>query len=145
MKNTAIILLLTCSFFSSTAQKTLKLKQADKLIGRTKNEERSSWVIGNVIFIQNQTTIYCDSAKQNKKNNSIEAYGHVRITDGDSITVTSLFLNYDGNKRIAHLRKNVVFHKLKTATLYTDFLDFDRVKNKANYFNGGKLVDSTNT
>jgi lipopolysaccharide export system protein LptA len=31
------------------------------------------------------------------------------------------------------------------ATLYTDFLDYDRLKNKARYFNGGKLVDTTNT
>ena len=129
----------------SLAQKTIKLKQADKAIGRTVNGELQNWVVGNVIFTQNQTTIYCDSSKRNKKTNSVEAFGHVKITDGDSITVTSVNLFYDGDKRIAHLRKNVVFNKLKTATLYTDFLDFDRSKNVANYFNGGKLVDSTNT
>jgi lipopolysaccharide export system protein LptA len=136
---------LTCLAISAQAQKTIKLKQADKIVGKTVNGERFDWVVGNVIFTQNQTTIYCDSAKRNKKNNTIEAFGNVRITDGDSVTVTSRSLTYDGNKRIAHLRKNVVFHKLKTATLYTDFLDFDRIKNKATYFNGGKLVDSTST
>jgi lipopolysaccharide export system protein LptA len=154
MKKVYFILLLSGWFFTSQAQKTIKLKYADKIIRRAEknsSDERSDWVVGNmaegkqVIFEQNQTTIYCDSAKRIKKNNSIEAYGHVRITDGDSVTVTSVMLTYDGNKRIARLRKNVVFHKLQTATLYTDFLDFDRVKNKANYFNGGKLVDSTNT
>jgi lipopolysaccharide export system protein LptA len=127
------------------AQKTIKLKQADKAIGRTVNGELQNWVVGNVIFTQNQTTIYCDSSKRDKKTNSVEAFGNVKITDGDSITVTSVNLFYDGNTRIARLRKNVVFKKLKTATLYTDFLDFDRSKNVANYFNGGKLVDSTNT
>jgi lipopolysaccharide export system protein LptA len=141
----ALSILLAIVACSVHAQKTLKLKKADKITGVTVNGERFDWVIGNVIFTQNQTTIYCDSAKRNKKSNSIEAFGHVRITDGDSVTVTSRTLIYDGNKRIAHLRKNVVFNKLKTATLYTDFLDFDRAKNKANYFNGGKLVDSTNT
>lgn len=128
-----------------TAQKTIKLKQADKAIGRTVNGELQNWVVGNVIFIQNQTTIYCDSSKRDKKTNSIEAYGNVKITDGDSVTVTSVNLFYDGDTRIARLRKNVIFKKLKTATLYTDFLDFDRSKNVATYFNGGKLVDSTNT
>jgi lipopolysaccharide export system protein LptA len=128
-----------------SAQKTIKLKNADNSIGRTVGKERQDWLIGNVIFIQNQTTIYCDSAKRNKKNNSLEAFGHVKITDGDSITVTSFFLSYDGNTRIARLRNKVVFNKLNTATLYTDFLDFDRQRNKATYFNGGKLVDSANT
>lgn len=116
------------------------------MVGRTEqNGEKATWVVGNVVFTQNQTTIYCDSAKQNKRNNSFEAFGKIRITDGDSITVTSSALTYDGNSRIAHLRRNVVFNKLSTATLYTDFLDFDRAKNLATYFNGGKLVDSTNT
>ncbi len=59
--------------------------------------------------------------------------------------ITSLHLRYDGTKKIAYLRKNVVFEKLKIAKLYTDFLDYDRIKNEARYFNGGKLVDTTNT
>jgi lipopolysaccharide export system protein LptA len=127
------------------AQKTIKLKHADNSIGRTVRGERQDWLVGNVVFVQNQTTIYCDSAKRNKKENSLEAFGNIKITDGDSVTVTSLSLTYDGNKRIAKLRKNVIFNKLNTATLYTDFLDFDRARNLAKYFNGGKLVDSTNT
>ena len=143
--NVIVILLISLSG-NAIAQKTIHLKHADKMVGRTEqNGERGDWVIGNVVFTQNLTTIYCDSAKRNKINNSFEAFGKIKITDGDSITVTSLALIYDGNSRIAHLRKNVVFNKLNTATLYTDYLDFDRIKNKANYFNGGKLVDSTNT
>ena len=77
--------------------------------------------------------------------NSVDAFGHVRIEEGDSVTVTALRLTYDGNRKIAYLRRNVVFNKLETATLYTDFLDYDRIKNLALYFNNGKLVDSTNT
>lgn len=140
-----LLLILLVLAIPSLAQKTIKLKQADKIIGRTEGGERYDWVVGHVIFIQNQTTIYCDSARRNKKENSLQAYGSIKITDGDSITITSQSLSYNGNKRLASLRKNVVFTKLKTATLYTDYLDFDRARNKATYFNGGKLVDSTNT
>lgn len=104
----------------------------------------NDWVIGDVIFVQNETTIYCDSAIFNRSKNFIDAYGHIRITEGDSVTVTALRLTYDGNKKIAYLRQNVVFTKLETATLHTDFLDFDRKNNKARYFNNGKLVDTTN-
>ena len=130
---------------SAFGQKKLYIKHADNSVGRTVGKEREDWLIGNVVFEQNQTTIYCDSAKWIKKGRSIEAFSRVKITDGDSVTVTASFLSYDGNTRIAKLRNKVVFNKLNTATLYTDFLDFDRIKNKATYFNGGKLVDSTNT
>jgi lipopolysaccharide export system protein LptA len=65
--------------------------------------------------------------------------------EGDSITITSRHLEYDGNTKKAKLRNNVVFTKLATAKLYTDFLDYDRMVNEAKYFNGGRLVDSINT
>lgn len=129
----------------SMAQKKVRLKQAETMRGGVENGNRMDWVIGKVIFTQNQTTIYCDSAIFHRSKNAIEAFGNIRILDGDSVTVTALNLYYDGDKKIAFLRKDVVFNKLKTATLYTDFLDFDRNKNIATYFNGGKVVDSTNT
>ena len=126
------------------AQKKVRLRQADESRGGIKDGKRIDWVIGNVVFTQNQTTIYCDSAQIFKKENSVEAYGHVKITDGDSVTVTSKHLRYDGDKRVAYLRDNVVFVKLATATLYTDYLDYYRNLSEARYFNGGRLVDSTN-
>ncbi|MEQ9592866.1 MAG: OstA-like protein [Cyclobacteriaceae bacterium] len=128
----------------SYGQKRVKLKKANTLIGSVKDGERYDRLIGDVVFVQNKTTIYCDSAHFFKGENRIEAFGKIHITEGDSIDVTSLGLSYDGNERIAHLRKKVVFTKLGMATLYTDFLDYDRNKNEARYFNGGKLVDTTN-
>jgi lipopolysaccharide export system protein LptA len=146
MPRLLIIILLSLVFAGGAeAQKRVKLKQADFSRGGTKDGKRFDWVIGNVIFTQNQTTIYCDSAQIFKKENSVEAYGNVKITDGDSVTVTSKHLKYDGDKRVAYLRNDVVFVKLATATLYTDYLDYYRNQTEARYFNGGKLVDSTNT
>jgi lipopolysaccharide export system protein LptA len=97
-----------------------------------------------VIFTQNKTTIFCDSAHFYKKLNSLEAYGKVKITEGDSVNITGRKLEYDGNLKLARMRSNVVFTKLETATLYTDYLDYSRGTNLAYYFNGGKLVDSAN-
>jgi lipopolysaccharide export system protein LptA len=144
MRSVFLFLLIVLTSASLYAQKRVKLKQADNLYGSIRNGERFDRLIGNVIFIQNTTTIYCDSAHFYRSKNEIEAYGHVHITEGDSVDVTSLQLFYDGNKKLAKLRKNVVFVKLATATLYTDFLDYYREKNEARYFNGGKLVDTTN-
>lgn len=140
----SLILAILLVASAADAQKRVRLKQADKSKGVMKDGKRTDWVVGNVIFTQNQTTIYCDSAQIFKKENSVEAYGRVKITDGDSVTVTSKYLKYDGDKKIAHLKENVVFVKLATATLYTDNLDYYRNLFEARYFNGGRLVDSTN-
>ena len=127
------------------AQKKVHLKQADTAKRGKKGDERFDRLLGNVILVQNNTTIYCDSAHLYKKRNSVEAFGHVHIVEGDSIDITGARLEYDGNTKKAKLRNRVVFTKLATATLYTDNLDFSRPKNLAYYFNGGKLVDTTNT
>jgi lipopolysaccharide export system protein LptA len=137
-----LILLLAYGFI--LAQSKVNLKQADQLKGGLKDGERYDRVLGNVIFTQNKTTIYCDSAHFYRARNTVEAFGRVRITEGDSVTITAARAQYDGDKRIARLRSNVVFTKLATATLYTDFLDFNREKNEAWYFNNGRLVDSIN-
>ncbi len=137
-------LLLMAVSFPGAAQKKVKLKQADQLRGGRNGDERFDRLIGNVILTQNQTTIYCDSAYFFKKRNFVEAFGRVKILEGDSVTITGRKLEYDGNTKKAKLRSNVVFTKLATATLYTDFLDFDRNTNVANYFNNGRLVDSIN-
>jgi lipopolysaccharide export system protein LptA len=123
-------------------QKRVQLKKADKLKG--KGSEGEQRLIGNVVFEQNKTTIFCDSAYFYKKRNYLEAFGHVKILEGDSVTITGKKLEYDGNEKKARLRDDVVFTKLATATLYTDYLDYIRPTNMAYYFNGGRLVDSIN-
>lgn len=138
------VLLLFIVTTEAWSQRRVKLKRADDLYGSVKDGKRYDRLVGNVIFVQNKTTIYCDSAHFFKSENRVEAFGKIHITEGDSIDVTSRGLSYDGNQKIAHLRKNVVFTKLGLATLYTDFLDYYRNQNEARYFNGGKLVDSTN-
>jgi lipopolysaccharide export system protein LptA len=139
-----IFLFILCAG-STFAQKKVKLKNATTAYGSMKDGERFDRLVGNVIFEQNTTTIYCDSAHFFRTKNMLDAFGHVHITEGDSVDITALGLSYDGNTKIAKLRKNVVFVKLGIARLYTDFLDYYRIKNEARYFNGGKLIDTTNT
>lgn len=117
-----VLLVLIAATAEAWAQKKVKLKEADNWIGTVKDGKRFDRVLGNVVFVQNKTTIYCDSAHFFKSENRIEAFGKIHITEGDSVDVTSRSLTYDGNKRIAYLRNNVVFTKLGIATLYTDFL-----------------------
>ena len=129
--------------FNTQAQKKIKL-DGDKAKGLRKNGTNYTIVTGNAKFTHKGTIFYCDSAVLVKKTNYLDAYGHVKIIDGDSITVTSKTLHYDGNTKIAKLRQNVVLTKLDQMQLFTDYLDYDRSTSIATYFNKGKVVDSTN-
>lgn len=143
VKITILLVLLSGMAFSQE-----KIQQAD-VDGDTLISVRTptgvvTHIIGNVIIKQNETTIYSDSANWYRKDNQIEFFKNIRITEGDSIVITADRLMYEGNEKIARLRDNVVFRKLDRATLFTDNLDYFREKQEARYFNGGRLVDSTN-
>src|SRR5258706_5830808 len=125
------------------AQKKVKFIHGDDFRGSVRNGVRFERAIGNVEFEQNTTHIQCDSSYFFRGENRLEAFGHVHIVD-DSVDTITLRLDYDGNKKIARLRQQVVFEKTGVAKLFTDFLDYDRIKNEARYFNGGKLVDTAN-
>ncbi|MBL6444912.1 Organic solvent tolerance protein OstA [Fulvivirga sp. 29W222] len=149
MKSTLkIVLVIGFTMFlgsSGFAQKKVKMKQADKLFGGiNKAGERFDRFIGDVIFEQSETTIYSDSVHFYSKRNYMEAFGSVKITEGDSVVITAKKLIYEGDKKEAKLRENVVFVKKGQVTLYTDYLDYHRNQQEARYYNGGKLVDSTN-
>lgn len=118
----------------------LEIIEAERLLGG-KGFER---LIENVVLKHQNSLIYCDSAHFYGKENLAKLFGNVKIEDQtDSVSTSSTYGEYDGNSQIAKLRNQVVF-KNKGTTLYTDFLDYDRSTGEANYFNDGKVVDSTN-
>ena len=95
---------------------------------------------GHVHFRHQGADLYCDSAHFYQQSNSFEAFGHVRMVQGDTLSLTSDYAYYDGNDQLAQARYNVVLRHRKS-TLYTDSLDYDRMYNFGNFFEGGKLVD----
>ena len=138
-----IISLLTIS--PVDAQNKIKLEPgAGQLQVFKKDGVSYTSVKDNVAFTHKGTRFYCDSAIIAKKTNYLEAYGHVKIIDGDSITIVADRLFYDGNTRIARMRSNVVLTQHGRMQIFTDFLDYDRNTSIAKYFNDGKIVDSTN-
>ena len=95
---------------------------------------------GKVHFTHQGARLYCDSAYFYEASNSFEAFGHVRMYQGDTMSLTSDYAYYDGNEQMARARYNVVLKHKKT-TLYTDSLDFDRLYDNAYFFEGGKMID----
>jgi lipopolysaccharide export system protein LptA len=87
--------------------------------------------------------MYCDSALFYESTNSFDAFGNVRMVQGDTLTLTSDVLYYNGMDRLARARYNVVLKHLKTI-LYTDSLDYDRIYDLGYFFEGGRLLDQGN-
>lgn len=99
---------------------------------------------GSVHFTHQGARLYCDSAYFYEASNSFEAFGHVRMYQGDTLSLVSDYAYYDGNEQMARARYNVVL-KNRNTTLYTDSLDFDRLYDNAYFFEGGKMIDGTTT
>ena len=99
--------------------------------------------IGDVYLTHQNMKMYCDSAYQYDKKNEIEAFGHVHIINADTVHIHGDYLKYDGDSRLAELRKNVSL-KNKRVKLTTDKLDYDMNLNMGYYDQGGTIVDSTN-
>ena len=99
---------------------------------------------GHVHFRHVGANLYCDSAHFYDQSNSFEAFGHVKMLQGDTLSLVSDYAYYDGNDQLAQARYNVVL-KHRKSVLYTDSLDYDRMYNFGNFFEGGKLVDGKMT
>ena len=99
---------------------------------------------GKVHFTHVGARLYCDSAYFYEASNSFEAFGHVKMYQGDTLSLFSDYAYYDGNEQMARARYNVILKNRKT-TLYTDSLDFDRLYDNAYFFEGGKMVDGNTT
>ena len=95
---------------------------------------------GSVHFRHKGASLYCDSAYFYEASNSFEAFGHVKMYQGDTLSLFSDYAYYDGNEEIARARYNVVMKHRKT-TLYTDSLDYDRMYHFGYFFEGGKMID----
>jgi lipopolysaccharide export system protein LptA len=103
---------------------------------------------GNVRFRHDSTFMYCDSAYFYEQSSSLEAFGAVRMEQGDTLFVYGNYLFYDGNTEIAMVRENVKMESIQPdssiVTLFTDSLNYDRAANIGYYLEGGMIIDQDN-
>ena len=97
---------------------------------------------GQVYIVHEGVEMWCDQAFVYTKNNFVKAYGTVRISQGDTISMNSNYAEYNGNTQFAFASGNVVLNEPKT-TLKTDTLYFDRIKQQAYYRSGGTVQDTS--
>ena len=101
--------------------------------------------MSQVIISHDGIIMWCDRAIHYAKEDFIEAYGNVIIKQGDTITMTSNYVEYSGRTKLAFASGDVVLTD-PTSVITTDTLYFDRVKQEAFYKSKGKVFrDSSGT
>lgn len=98
---------------------------------------------GNVAFRHKGARLTCDSAYFYQESNSFKAFGHVKMLQGDTLSLLSDYAFYDGDNQMAEARNNVVLTHRGTK-LYTDSLNYDRLYGIGYFFEGGRMVDKNN-
>lgn len=119
------------------------LVHADRLYYNERENRDAQYLVGNVEFEHQGVLMYCDSALYYEATNSFDAFGNVKMNQGDTLTLTGDELYYKGIDQLAHVRYNVKLQHLET-TLYTDSLDYDRIYDLGYFFEGGRLLDQDN-
>lgn len=126
------------------------LERADELTFKEEQDSNRQVLKGNVQFRTGGMFMYCDSAYFYPESNSLDAFGHVRMTQGDTIEVTADILYFDGLLKYAKLRtagiNKVELRHTSIADrakkyLITDSLDYDLNIEIASYSYGGTLLN----
>lgn len=104
-------------------------------------------LIGNVQFRKDDMFMYCDSAHFYDSTNSLDAFGNVRMEQGDTLFVYGDMLNYDGVKELAILyadegKKVRLINR--DVQLETDVFNYDLGIDLGYYDVWGVLTDKQN-
>ena len=108
----------------------VQLLHADRLYYNQYTNREAQFLVGNVRFEHQGALMYCDSALYYEATKSFDAFGHVKMVQGDTLSLTGDILHYRGFERMAYVgtyqNEGVVLRHRQT-TLYTDSLVYDRV------------------
>ncbi len=122
----------------------IHLLHSDELYYNQRLNRDAQILVGHVRFRHDDVILTCDSALYYKQSNSFDAFGNVHMNQGDTLTLVSDVLFYDGTDQLARARHNVILTH-NQMRLYCDSLDYDRLYELGYFFNGGRLVDGDNT
>ena len=127
----------------TTDERYVYLLHADETRFNQRLNPDAQILVGDVVFRHDSMYMYCDSALFYEASNSLDAYGNVRMHQGDTLFLYGDRLYYNGDEMLAKVRDNVVMID-KEMTLTTDSLNYDRTINLGYYFNWGTIEDTLN-
>lgn len=134
---------MTVETSDSTVERYVYLLHADETRFDQRTNPDAQILVGDVAFRHDSMYMYCDSALFYEASNSLDAYGNVRMNQGDTLFLYGDRLHYSGDEMLAKVRNNVVMID-KEMTLTTDSLNYDRTINLGYYFNWGTVEDTLN-
>lgn len=119
------------------------LDHADEWIFDQFDNPDAQRLSGNVQLRHAGMKMTCDSAVYYESSQSIRAFGHVHITQGDTLSLKGDSLHYDGSTHMSEMMGNVIV-KHRNQTLKTQQLYYSRDEGKAWYPHEGELIDGKN-
>jgi lipopolysaccharide export system protein LptA len=141
-----ILTLLLFSLPGFTQQKKkIIIEEADLLEADEKIAPNAQRLIGSPLRIRHENILmWADSAYTYTGTNRVDAFGNVRINQGDTLNLYARKIYYNGDNSKATAFQNVRLVN-KSTTLYTDTLHYDLAANTGFYNTNGKIIDSLNT
>lgn len=128
----------------SQQKKRIDIEQADYWEADERIAPNAQRLIGNVRIRHENMLMWADSAYTYTGNNRVDAFGNVRINQGDTLNLYARKIFYNGDISHARAFQNVRLIN-KTTTLLTDTLDYDLASKIGYYEHRGKIIDSLNT
>ena len=119
------------------------IDNADSIVHDEKIAVNINRMLGHVSFRREGALMFCDSAYKYTDSEKFDAFGNVKIIQGDSLHLYGDKMYYDGDTKLARLVNNVKLID-KSITLTTEALDFDLATNIGYYNNRGKIIDTAN-
>lgn len=136
-------LLLLCTAAMAQQEKQIEIIRAGSLEGYKSGGVEVRRLIGDVVFKQDETFMYCDSALFYEVTNSVDAYGSIRI-EGPSTNLKGEFLHYDGQRKEALITGKKVIMTDGKMELTTTSILYDLASDIGSYSNGGRVTDRDN-
>ncbi len=142
-KGTLFILVFLFLKLTAFSQGHIQIDNSDLLTTVPQNGKIVKLLKGHVQFHQQDVIMNCDSAYLYSEENTMKAFGHVHIRQGDSLNIFGETLDYDGNNKKAILNNNVSMLSGKMR-LVTDRLDYDLNTKQGFYTHGAVITDEDN-
>jgi lipopolysaccharide export system protein LptA len=139
-----VLFLFSICLSPSFTQQTRKIEHNSDNMEFDKNLANGAYrLLGNVVFKHEGAVMYCDSAYFYSDINSLDAFNKVYINQGDTLHLYGDFLHYNGNSRMANVRRSVKLISNETQ-LFTEALDFDFNSSVGYYISYADIINGEN-
>ena len=143
-KSIIVFLLLTCSLVFAQNNSKIKVEYSDFADINQLEVPDALLLTGNVRLSHEDIKMTCNKAYYFQNENYIKAFGNVKMIQGDTLTLSSKYAEYNGVVKNAYFSGGVVLNSPES-TLRTDTIYFDRNTQEAYFNSNGTIVNKNNT